>query len=144
MTGQDWIVACVVATEVPPKPTGNFTAPMIPLAIRAVCDVIRNRVGDARFGDNAVSVVLQPKQFSAVCREPYWRDAMAGKWFPHHVQQCLEVWQDNPTGNVVPGAKWYYSPISMVPRWSEPSWVKGLTEVTVEGLDTAYFRFYRE
>ena len=140
--GQDWIVACVIATEVPPKSTGGFSAVMIPVAIQAVSDVIRNRAASGKFPDTAVEVVLQPKQFSAVCREDYWRKAMAGKWFPAHVAKCLAIWQ-NPGPPVAPGALYYYSPISMVPPMSAPGWAAKLTEVPAAGLDRTYFRFYR-
>ena len=141
MTGPDYVVACVIATEVPPKPTGEFTAPMIPVAIRAVADVIRNRVKDSRFPDTAVEVVLQPKQFSAVCREAYWRAAMAGGWFPGHVASCLKIWEANQPPLAI-GALYYYSPVTMVPPHRVPSWVAGLDEVLVPGIHRDYFRFY--
>jgi spore germination cell wall hydrolase CwlJ-like protein len=141
--GLDYVVAVVVATEVPPESQGAFTAAMIPLALQAVCDVIRNRVAHPTFPDTAVQVVLQPKQFSAVCREDYWIRAMAGRWFPAHVEHALTVWQaDAP--RVAGEACWYYSPISMMPAGSQPSWIAGKREVLVPGLDAGYFRFYAE
>jgi len=138
--GRDYIVACVIATEVPPLATGTFTNAMIPLAIQAVCDVIQNRAASPGFPDDPVSVVLQPKQFSAVCREEYWRQAMAGMWFPRHVAMCLGYWQTAPAPSM--DALWYYSPISMEPPGRVPSWVEGKTEVLIAGLDREYFRFY--
>lgn len=140
--GRDYVVAVVIATEVPPLATGTFTVAMIPLAIHAVCDVIRNRVASHGFPDDPVSVVLQPKQFSAVCREEYWRHAMAGHWFPNHVAACLTAWQ-YPEPPIAAGALWYYSPVSMDPPGREAPWVPGKTEVLVPGLDREYFRFYK-
>lgn len=140
--GRDYVVACVIATEVPPQPTGTFTAEMILIGIRAVCAVIRNRVA-AAFAEDAVGVVLAPKQFSAVCREDYWRKAMAGRWFPGHVAKCLHEWQHPAPVPIAVGATYYYSPVSMVPPGRVPDWVAGKTEVLVPGLDRQYFRFYR-
>jgi spore germination cell wall hydrolase CwlJ-like protein len=116
---------------------------MIPLAIRAVADTIRARVASPLFPNTAVEVVLQPKQFSAVCREDYWRRALAGTWQPAHVARCLRLWQDLTLPAVAPGALWYYSPISMVPQGSVPSWVAGRTRVPTPQIDSFYFRFYR-
>jgi hypothetical protein len=143
--GQDYVVAVVVATEVPPPGTiPAFTDDMVVIALRAVCEVVRNRVAHPAFPDTAVQVVLAPKQFSAVCREDYWIRAMAGLWEPRHVQQALDTWQHHAPISLVPGALWYYSPASMSPPFSEPPWLVGKTEVLVEGLSRDYFRFYRE
>lgn len=142
MSGPDWIVAATIATEIPPRPQGPFTREMIPVAIAAICDVIRNRVHDPRFPDTAVEVVLQPRQFSAVCREDYWRRAMAGLWEPSHMARCLEEWQHPAEHATAPGATHYYSPVSMVPPDREPSWIHGMTEVPV-AVDKSYFRFFK-
>jgi len=139
----DYLVAVTIATEVPPRPTGNFTEPMIDLAIRAVAEVIRNRAADPHFPDTEAAVVLQARQFSAVCREDYWRRAICGDWFPAHVERCLRIWHEIPIRSVVPGACWYYSPISMVPPFRVPDWAKALVEVPLEGMHADYFRFYR-
>ena len=141
--GQDFVVAAVVATEVPPQPTDGFSVDMIPTAIRAVCDVIRNRVMDPRFPKTPVEVVLQPGQFSAVCRQAYWRKAMAGTWFPAHVAGCLAAWRE-PVSGLTGGALWYYSPVSMIPPGSAPSWAAGRLEIIVPGVSGDYFRFYKE
>jgi Cell Wall Hydrolase len=141
-SGPDWIIAATIATEVPPLPKGPFTAAMIPIAIRAVSDVIRNRAASLAFPSNPVLVVLQHNQFSAVCREEYWQKALAGEWQPQHVLRCLREWQ-TPQAPVAPGALYYYSPVSMVPPGREPSWVKTLTRVPVAGLDESYFRFFK-
>jgi hypothetical protein len=141
-TGRDYLVAVTIATEVPPQPTGTFTREQIPLALRAVGDVIRNRAESGQFPSTPVEVVLQPKQFSAVCSETYWRRAAAGRWFSEHVDLALAFWQAN-LPPLAPGALFYYSPISMLPPGSVPGWVTGKTEVTVPGLDRNYFRFYK-
>src|SRR5882724_1090711 len=128
LEGQDYIVACVMATEVPPVAQSAFTSDMIPLALRTVADVIRNRVASPDFPHTAVEVVLQKNQFSAVCREDYWRKAMAGLWQPRHVDLAMKIWRAvQPM--TVPGALWYYSPISMLPLGREPSWLKDKVEV---------------
>lgn len=142
--GQDYVVACTIATEVPPTPTTNFSSDMIVLAIRAVCDVIRNRVASPLFPNTAVEVVLQPKQFSAVCHDDYWRHAVAGHWFPRHVASCLAAWRYAPAPPVVLGALWYFSPVSMEPRDSFPNWFKGKQEIIVPKLNPEYFRFFKE
>lgn len=147
--GPDFVVACVVATEVPPVPTAAFTADMIEKAIGAVCAVIRNRYVDPRFPNNPVEVVLQKNQFSAVCREDYWIKAMAGLWFPSHVARCLTYWQTADAGKLQDyfGGKtplWYYSPVSMVPAGSAPSWASTRTEVPLDGVSRDYFRFYED
>lgn len=145
--GPDYVVACTAATEVPPAPVGTFTADMIVPAIKAVCQVIRNRVADARFPGTAVEVVLQKNQFSAVCRQDYWVKAMAGLWEPMHVQRCIDVWSSGEYLAVAPGfgALWYYSPASMVPKDSAPAWAATRTEVVPPGnIDREYFRFYKD
>lgn len=132
--GRQYIVAVVVATEVPPDaPLEEF---------QAVISVIRNR--SIKRKKNLVEVVLEKNQFSAVCREDYWREAMAGKWEPDHVDKCYDLlgteWYDTTDG-----AMYYYSPISMKPQWSQPHWdFSKLKEVPVTGVRTEYFRFFKE
>lgn len=140
--GKDWIVAATIATEVPP-PGGKLPDEQVHLAIQAVCNVIRGRSHDPRFPHDPVLVVLQPKQFSAVGVEDYWRKACAGLWFPDHVQACLAEWRNMPPSPTAAGALWYYSPISMVPPDSAPGWVFGKDEIVVNGLDREFFRFYK-
>lgn len=139
---QDWVVAVVIATEVPPKAMGNFFESMIPTAIQAVSDVIRNRVASPLFPNTPVEVVLQKHQFSAVCSQDYWVRAMAGLWQPSHVDHCLSIWQAN-NAKVAGDALYYYSPVSMNPPFSQPTWLVGKTEVIVPNLSKDYFRFYK-
>lgn len=143
----DYLVAVTMATEVPPKATGAFTAAQIPVALAAVAGVILQRAQSPLFGDTPLDVVLEPKQFSAVCREDYWRKAMAGNWFPSHVRAALDIWQRVSSGALaspVPGAMWYYSPISMVPPFRVPGWVTGKREVMLIGVHRDYFRWYAQ
>jgi hypothetical protein len=149
---QDFITACVVATEVPPKGDGIFTDAMVPLSIQAVCEVIRNRVKDFRFPNTAIEVVLQPHQFSAVHLDQDashdWKlgifaRTLSGLWHPDHVQRCLAEWQNPTNPSLVGGATFYYSPVSMSPSGRIPDWVSGLTEVVVPQINNLYFRFYR-
>lgn len=140
--GPDFVVACVIATEVPPVPVGTFTAAMIDPAIQAVAAVIRNRAADHRFPNSPAEVVLQFRQFSAVCSADYWRRAMAGLWEPSHVLRCLNGWTHGTLVNFP--ALWYYSPASMVPANSAPGWAATRTEVPLAGVDREYFRFYTD
>ena len=143
IAAHDWLVACTIATEVPPVGIGAFTPEMIPAALRAVADVIRNRVAAGSWGHSPVEVVLAKNQFSAVCREDYWRKAVAGLWQLSHVLKALAVWQTPQCPDNVGGATYYYSPVSMRPVGAIPSWVAGLTEVVVPGIDPQFFRFYK-
>lgn len=133
---RDYVVAVTVATEVPPDaPEAEF---------RAVIDVIRNRMADDRFPTDEVEVCLQPRQFSAVCREDYWRLAMAGRWLPSHVAKCYALWRREWT-DTTDGATHYFSPIGMSPTGTEPDWAASpeMEEVEVVGVRADYFRFFR-
>jgi hypothetical protein len=126
------VVAVVVATEVPPdSPDPEF---------RAVIDVMRNRSKQRAL--SLVEVVLQKNQFSAVCREEYWRRAMSGKWMPAHVERCFN-WIQRDWADTTDGADHYYSPITMQPAGAVPSWAAALQEVNVPGVRQAYFRFFK-
>jgi hypothetical protein len=161
----DWIVACTIATEVPPSPLQSsgsqemFTSAMILAAQQAVAEVIWNRTMSGGFSKTAVGVVLQPKQFSGTLRglpapkggRDIWADALAGSWFPAHVNECYAAWRRviemNRTGHdlrLVPGALYYYSPVSMDPPFREPTWAAGLKFVPCEIISADYFRFYRK
>lgn len=131
-TGKDYLVAVVLATEVPPNsPDEEF---------RAVLDVMRNR---AKFwGLSLVEVVLAPKQFSAVCHEAYWRKACAGLWVPSHVERSFE-WTQRDWSDTVDGATHYFSPITMKPEGTVPSWAASMTEVFPVGVRLEYFRFFK-
>lgn len=155
-TACDYLVASVIATEVPPraihsrKASGPFTVEMIPYAIRAVCDTIRNRVASPDFPDEAAEVVLQIKQFSGVLRglrisdvghRDIWPEAVSGKWFPQHVALCLSTWREGR--RLVPGdVLYYYSPVSMIPSGRVPSWARRMREHLVSEIHKDYFRFY--
>lgn len=143
-TTADFLVAATVATETPPGcPEAE---------IKAVIDVIRNRVDDAQFPDTPLMVVLQPKQFSGTMRglsagalghSDIWARAVAGYWQREHVARCLDLWRrswDDTTDN----ACWYYSPVGMRPPGAVPGWAHALQEVEVEGVRPDYFRFFKE
>jgi len=158
---EEWIVAVTIATEVPPTPTKSvnsqetFTAAMIMAAQQAVAEVILTRARDPRFPHSAAGVVLQPRQFSAVMRgltaaalghKDIWLEGMAGEWFPQHVEECLSTWRRVAAGKATPlvkGATHYYSPVSMKPPLSAPSWVSPMTPVVCAGVSSDYFRFFR-
>lgn len=142
------IVAAVVATEVPPDaPLAEF---------KAVIDVIRNRAASGHYGGPAhmtsaelrtcvvalLYVVMAKNQFSAVCREDYWRRALAGEWLPQHVARCFDLLaQDWP--DTTQGALYYFSPVSMQPTGREPPWAAGMTEIYAAGVRKEYFRFFK-
>lgn len=143
---QEWIVAATIATEVPPYPHGAFTAEMIPVSLRAVAEVIRNRASSPHFPDTAVEVVLQPRQFSAVCRDAYWTQAIAGKWCDTHVDNALDAWRyavGEPAYDIAQGATHYFSPCSMKPVGSVPAWIQNMTEINIPSIDTTFFRWFR-
>lgn len=162
---QDMLVAATIATEVPPNPvttppsTVPFTAAMIIAAQQAVAEVIYNRTQDPRFPNTPAGVVLQPKQFSAVMRglsaaalghKDIWAGALAGTWCPDHVAECLNAWRivksnsvATPVVPVVPRALYYYSPVSMRPAMSKPSWAARLTVIPCSAIAADYFTFYR-
>lgn len=163
---EEWLVAATIATEVPPTPLRSpnskeqFTAEMIMPAQQAVAEVIAHRVADPRFPKSPLAVVLQLKQFSGVLRglslsdvghRDIWLEAVDGQWFPQHVAECLQAWRrvcewarTSATGNpLVPGALWYYSPVSMLPAGRVPGWALGKTPVPCTWVAADYFRFYR-
>lgn len=140
--GRRYIVAAVVATEVPP------TAPLA--EFKAVIDVMRNRAASGRWGGANLSrtswaalvhVVLAPHQFSAVCNADYWRAALAGEWQAAHVERCYyllgEGWPDTTDG-----ATHYYSPIGM-PAHRVPDWAAAMREVRPDGVRPEFFRFFK-
>ena len=132
-SAQLYIVAVTAATEIPPFPDTPEAE------FKGVIDVIRNR---ARiFRKSLVDVVMAPRQFSAVCRETFWRDAICGKWFPAHVERCYRLLQQD-WSDTTGGATHYYSPIGMVPRGSVPSWAGSMVEISIEGVRPNYFRFF--
>lgn len=160
---EDWIVAATIATEVPPSPVQSsaskemFTSAMILAAQQAVAEVIANRLAHPNFPKSASGVVLQPKQFSGTLRglqagkgRDIWADAVAGLWFPAHVQECYQAWQrvlearrTSHDTALVTGALYYYSPVSMAPPFRVPTWVSGLQSVPCERISSDYFRWYR-
>ncbi len=148
-THHDWLVAVMMATEVPSAPQGSFTAAMIPLALRGVAEVVRNRARRGTFGGPLpVDVVMAKNQFSAVCREQYWRDALAGRWGGRQIERALATWKSLETtlvgpDVVGPDVTHYYSPISMIPKWSAPSWAAAMTEIVVPQINPQYFRWYK-
>lgn len=157
---EEWIVAVTIATEVPPRPTTNPNSPQpwlaeaIPLAIRAVAEVVATRAKTNGFPNSALGVVLQLKQFSGVLRglslkavghRDIWLDAVCGIWFPDHVGKCLAEWRRvmRSAERIAGGATHYYSPVGMLPPGSKPSWVVGKTLHTVTGVPIDWFSFYR-
>ena len=146
---EEAIVAAVVATEVPPRRmaspvTGkpSFEEEMIEPAIRAVIDVIRNRVKAPRFPNSATEVVLWPRQFSAVGREEYFAKAAAGKWFPQHVERCAQLWREE-WPDTTSGSLFYWSPVRMEPPGRSPAWADAMDKYVVPGIGSWWFTFAR-
>lgn len=158
---EEWLVAATIATEVPPRPTTSpnslqpWTAEAIPLAIRAVAEVVDARVKADGFPNSPLDVVLQVKQFSGVLRgvalvqvghRDIWLDAVGGLWFPDHVSRCLAEWRRIARGSearIAGGATHYYSPVGMLPSRRVPSWAVDLTPVPLAGVPDDWFRFFR-
>lgn len=117
--------------------------------------MVANRRASPQFPKTALGVVLQPKQFSGVLRgvtlgqvghRDFWVEAVLGEWFPEHVSRCLHEWrrvQRSEEGRVVPGALYYYSPVSMNPPHRVPTWAASLQPVALAGVEQDYFRFFR-
>lgn len=157
----EWLVAVTIATEVPPKPVKSphssveFTAAMIPKAIRAVAEVIKNRAGRMGFPKTPLGVVLAPRQFSGVMRgvpaaalghRDIWLDAVVGEWMTEHVSKCLYEWRRvlaGPEVQTVPGVTHYYSPVGMLPPMKAPSWAASMIEVPLAGVAPDYFRWFK-
>lgn len=156
---EEWLVAATIATEVPPSPASKpgfapWTAEAIPLAIRAVAEVIAARVGKSGFAQRPLGVVLQVKQFSGVLRglrltdvghRDIWLDAVSGLWFPDHVSRCLAEWRrtERSEARIAGGATHYYSPVGMLPPGSKPQWAVSMPQVSVAGVPADWFSFYR-
>lgn len=157
---EEWLVAATIATEVPPVPTRSpysrdgWPAEAIPLAIRAVAEVIAERVTRDGFPDAPLGVVLQVKQFSGVLRgvtlrqvghRDIWLDAVTGSWFPGHVGRCLAEWRRlaRSAERIAGGATHYYSPVSMLPPGSTPRWAVDMEPVAVIGVPADWFSFFR-
>jgi hypothetical protein len=144
------LIAATIASEVPPPGTTKFTPDQIALARLLVAEVIHARALSQKWGHagDAYAVITARLQFSAVLREEYWFKAVLGDWFPGHVDACAAAWDQvnapNYSFKLPTSVLNYYSPISMKPAGAVPPWVPGLVEVTVDGLDRDYFRFYRK
>ena len=150
---EEWLVACTIATEVPPRAKGDWTDDMVGPAIRAVCEVVQNRADSAGFPDTPLGVVLAIKQFSGVLRgltlgqvghRDIWLDAVQSNWYPDHVARCLTIWRKRKElPMTVDGATHYYSPVSMIPKGKVPSWAIEMHEVSLPGVDPHFFRWFR-
>ena len=131
--GQNYIVAVTIASEVGPQGTQPER--------RAVASVIHNRA--TRDNITFLKVVLAPKQFSGVGHD-YWIRYLAGTSLEATVRQCYADWEwvvEN--GPVFPETvRWYYSPISMEPPFSEPYWARRLTYYPTPDIAPDRFKFY--
>lgn len=77
----------------------------------------------------------------------YYTTGMVNNDYDRKVlKECMTVViqiYDDGAADTTGGCTSYYSPISMTPPGSVPDWAVGMTEVTVDGVDRQYFRFYK-
>jgi hypothetical protein len=139
-----WIGLCLVTES-------NY-----PFEWPAVAAVIRNRIDSRRFPSTAGEVVLQPKQFSAF--NPFTpAEPTFATW--ERVIYSMSDARRAQVKDAIPCAAWvlslpvwrlpfaptvchYYSPVSMIPKWSEPKWAKQAKRLfTPSGIDPKRFVF---
>ena len=127
------------------------------IAWTAVGHVIMNRVADTkrewRNLNTVTDVIAQPWAFTCYTREePEYVKALNylinrtgdNKLYEELIQTVMPIY-NKKTYDITGGAQLYYSPRSMVPAGSEPSWASSdeLVELFVEDIDSWYFRFYK-
>ena len=124
----------------------------------AVAHVINNRVGTATVNgkgtrNTIMDVVSEPAQFSSYENVwynealTYYTTGMVENEYDRRVlKECMEVVipiYEGEATDITEGCTYFYSPISMDPPGSQPSWVSGKTEVVINGVNPKYFRFYK-
>ena len=130
------------------------------LSQQAVGHVIMNRVADNtrewRHLNTVVDVIAQPWAFTGFHRqEPQYVYAMnyltnrtgSNQHYENLITLVMPIYNRNATGvtDITGGAQLFYSPRSMVPAGSSPSWASSnqLSEVFIYGIPSNSFRFFR-
>jgi RHS repeat-associated protein len=129
----------------------------------AVGDVMKNRVDSGKYPDSYQDVAEQHSakgtyQFSSANpnREESWRytdpnnpdkqNLTEKKSYQNSISAAIKVYnrESKGAGDITGGANIYYSPKSMVPANSQPSWdFSKLTPVSVSGVGANNFKFYK-
>jgi hypothetical protein len=118
-----------------------------------VCQVIYNRVDHPSYPRSVEGVILQPKQFSRfnafTNRDPdqvfpqlatFYREsqlvaaANCAAW-------VWTLWTLEPGALLPPTVLHFWSPQSMVPKWSAPSWASKMRWIVPAGIDARRFIF---
>ena len=111
-----------------------------------IAQVIYNRVRSPKFPDTVCKVILQPYQFSAFNDDEGFDDVVAG-WGPGTIQAAVACAQWVSYSNIQqlpilpPTVLHFWSPQSMQPRWSAPSWASGMKWIVPPGIDSRRFIF---
>jgi hypothetical protein len=115
-----------------------------------VLKVIFNRVESPSYPDTVEGVILQKKQFSRfnafTNRDPdHVFPQLATFYNPNHLVEAAAcaVWVASlPEGELLPPTVLHFwSPQSMVPKWSAPSWASKMRWIVPAGIDARRFIF---
>jgi hypothetical protein len=124
------------------------------LAWEAVGHVIMNRLNDKRdswvSANNVKDIITVPAAFSGyngrnylACME-YLRNRTGDNLKYESIISVTIPIYNKEAQDIIDGAVLYYSPKSMTPKYSKPSWnFDQLTEIFVDGIAIADFRFYK-
>ena len=141
--------AAIVYTE-----TGGLAEPYK----EAVAHVINNRVGTSTVNgkstrESITDVISEPAQFSGYKNDMYneamgyfLRGEKVNAYNKAAMKSCMSVVikiYDEKAADTTNGALFFYSPRSMNPPGRQPAWARERTEVTIEGIDPWYFKFYK-
>lgn len=125
---------------------------------KAVANVIKNRVGTSTVSGKGTrntihDVVSEPAQFSSYGNKwykeaiTYYTTGMVENEYDRMVlketMQAIIPIFSGEEADITCGCTFFYSPVSMVPKGRVPEWVNGKTEVTIDGVDPRYFRFFK-
>jgi hypothetical protein len=118
---------------------------------RAIGEVVSNRVNSKRFPNSYSEVIEQKSQFTATQsnRPESWRyhnprstsNKIEKTAFANSMANAIKIFYNG--SNILDRADHYYSPISMRPPYSEPKWIKGMTETTPNYINKKSFRSFK-
>lgn len=140
---EETLLLVLLATEVgPPKPGSDWLK-----ELEHVYAVIQNRVNDSiyefRLQNSIKSVILAPYQFSAVGGRQWCKALTGDRRYAILLDTIADELPNLLNREPAVPALFYYSPISMRPKNSKPSWnFNLLKENHVSGIDKNRFRFY--
>lgn len=120
------------------------------LAWKVVANVIMNRIGQRHWSNlnTATEVMTQPRQFSCLNNggEPQYLLAVEylknrvdnGNMYEQIIATVMPIYH-REVPDITGGAQLYYSPKSMTPKGSAPSWASEYKQISVEGIDSNDF-----